>query len=59
MTNNRITFFPKGGLDTLQEAFKARGVPIALPPTPFGRIKIMFVEDPDGNWLEFVSMNAP
>jgi hypothetical protein len=44
MTNNRFTFFPKGGLDTLQGTFEARGIPIALPPTPFGRIKIMFDE---------------
>jgi catechol 2,3-dioxygenase-like lactoylglutathione lyase family enzyme len=50
-----FTLWVKGGLKALHGAFEARGVPVALPPTPFGTIQIMFVEDPDGNWLEFVS----
>jgi predicted enzyme related to lactoylglutathione lyase len=38
-----------------------RGAKVALPPTDFGRLaRIMFVTDPDGNYIEFAGpIKAP
>jgi catechol 2,3-dioxygenase-like lactoylglutathione lyase family enzyme len=40
-------------VDTAHAELVAKGVPIALPPTDLGgAARIMFMTDPDGNWLE-------
>jgi len=45
-------------LDRVASDLAARGVPIALPPTALGtNTRIMFVSDPDGNWIEFGEMS--
>jgi catechol 2,3-dioxygenase-like lactoylglutathione lyase family enzyme len=40
-------------IDAAHAELLAKGVPIALPPTDLGGVaRIMFMTDPDGNWLE-------
>jgi catechol 2,3-dioxygenase-like lactoylglutathione lyase family enzyme len=42
-------------VEKLHEEFKARGVPIRLPPTNYPWALEMHVEDPDGNVIRFGS----
>jgi predicted enzyme related to lactoylglutathione lyase len=42
-------------VEKLQEEFKARGVPIRMPPTNYPWALEMHVEDPDGNVIRFGS----
>jgi glyoxylase I family protein len=42
-------------VDALHETLRTRGVTIKSPPSNFGKARIMFIADPDGNWLEFGS----
>ncbi len=48
-----ITFLVKD-VDAVYQLLKTRGAKIATPPFDFGGIaRIMFVADPDGNYIEF------
>ncbi|MFZ1008852.1 MAG: VOC family protein, partial [Candidatus Sulfotelmatobacter sp.] len=42
-------------VEKLHEEYKARGVPIRLPPTNYPWALEMHVEDPDGNVIRFGS----
>jgi catechol 2,3-dioxygenase-like lactoylglutathione lyase family enzyme len=42
-------------LDALAELCADAGVPVAIPPTEIRPgVRIAMVEDPDGNWVEFI-----
>jgi glyoxylase I family protein len=46
-------------VDATHAELVKRGAKIAMPPTDFGNIaRIMFVADPDGNWIECAGMKA-
>ena len=55
----RFVTFPIDDVLTLTEILKGRGVPPVwgpAPPRPESPAILLFVEDPDGNWVEFYSM---
>jgi glyoxylase I family protein len=53
-----FTFIVKD-LDTVYAAAKASGAAVPVPPRELGKIaRIMMLADPDGNWVEFVSIPA-
>ena len=42
--------------DAVHEQLKSRGVEIKVPPNDFqGLARVMFIADPDGNFIEFAS----
>jgi catechol 2,3-dioxygenase-like lactoylglutathione lyase family enzyme len=54
-----FTFMVKD-VDAAQAWLVERGAKIAMPPTDFGRLaRIMFVADPDGNYIEFAGPLKP
>jgi catechol 2,3-dioxygenase-like lactoylglutathione lyase family enzyme len=55
-----FTFMVKD-VDATHAWLVGRGAKVALPPTDFGRLaRIMFVTDPDGNYIEFAGpIKAP
>lgn len=43
-------------VDEAEKILDQRGATIVIPPADFGRTaRIMFITDPDGNWIEFAS----
>lgn len=47
-------------VDATHERLRARGVTVKVPPADFqGQARIMFVADPDGNWIELASASTP
>ncbi|MBX9600444.1 MAG: VOC family protein [Bryobacteraceae bacterium] len=47
------TFMVKD-VDAVHDILVKRGAKIGMPPSDFGKLaRIMFVADPDGNWVEF------
>jgi len=54
-----FTFMVKDA-DAAQKWLTERGAKVAMPPTDFGRLaRIMFVADPDGNFIEFAAPPKP
>jgi glyoxylase I family protein len=54
-----FTFWVKD-VDAPYEALKARGVKIATPPRNLGdKVRIMMINDPDGNTIEFATLLNP
>ncbi len=56
-TGYRFATIYVSNLDALTEKCTASGAKLAVPPTQLRPgARIAFVEDPDGNWVEFVEL---
>ncbi len=60
LTGIRYFTFMVKDVDAAQKLLIERGAKVMMPPTDFGRLaRIMFISDPDGNFIELAALPKP